>query len=78
MICPCKNCICLPVCKHKRYLKLVDGCTLITKYFPVFQSWTKRPQKKLLTIYNTIGPTKWSISYRYSSYKTYIWILEKY
>jgi hypothetical protein len=29
--CPCHNCICVPVCRHKEYFYLIDDCELLLK-----------------------------------------------
>ena len=30
--CPCYNCICVPVCRNKEFLELLQDCSLITDY----------------------------------------------
>jgi hypothetical protein len=59
--CPCENCICLVICKHKYYTSLVVECILIRNYLPGWNNWRKRSQKKLLKMYNVLQPTRWII-----------------
>ena len=30
--CPCKDCICLPICRHKNVDRLVKKCTLLDEF----------------------------------------------
>ena len=32
MKCPCKQCICVPICKHRVYNVLLNKCGLLKKY----------------------------------------------
>jgi len=27
--CPCKNCICIPICREKDYIKMIRNCSLL-------------------------------------------------
>lgn len=57
MKCPCENCICLPVCRHKKYYSLFIDCSLIKKYIPNHNSVLKKNKDKLEEI---MKPTYWS------------------
>ena len=35
MNCPCKDCICVPVCKLKDWTSLLSECDIINQYIPV-------------------------------------------
>jgi len=59
--CPCKNCICLSVCRHKYYTTMFNYCIFITDYLPYNGDWNSRSQTKLLKIYNILSPTKWNL-----------------
>lgn len=32
MKCPCEDCLCVPICRHKNYFSLFNSCRLIDKY----------------------------------------------
>ena len=34
MKCPCEDCICVPICRHKTYEKLIADCILVWNYLP--------------------------------------------
>ena len=29
---PCKECLCVPICRHKRYKALLDECSIVYGY----------------------------------------------
>lgn len=61
---PCKNCICVAVCRHKNYFTLTQ-CCLLHKYI---KSYNKGKFVNYLTlhyryiIYNILKPTKWVVN----------------
>lgn len=60
--CPCKNCICVPVCRNKGYVKVFIECGLIADYIPNFCNYDKRDQKRLEELRDTLTPNFWKIS----------------
>ena len=60
MECPCKNCICLPVCKYKKYYKLFTDCSLIEEYISDYNSALKRNKKHVYQLQKIMKPTRWS------------------
>lgn len=34
MKCPCEDCICLPICRYKRFSHLVGECSKVWDYLP--------------------------------------------
>ena len=32
MIIPCKDCLLIPVCRHKRYVQIMDDCSTVKTY----------------------------------------------
>lgn len=64
--CPCKDCICVPVCKHKVYNKLVSGCQIIKEelYFrgPVSDKIRrKRFTKAVVDVEKYLKPVSWRV-----------------
>ena len=57
MNCPCENCICLPVCRHKKYSRLFKDCSLIKEYIP----FGNRKKKYLYQIEEIMKPTCWRL-----------------
>ena len=57
MNCPCENCICLPVCKHKKYYNLFTDCSLIKKYIP----FGNRDREYLYQLEEIMKPTRWRL-----------------
>ena len=56
---PCKGCICIPICRNKGYLKLVDECELISSYLRTPRKASKERNYPLTVLYNTFKPTRW-------------------
>ena len=74
MICPCENCICISVCKHKHYVQLFINCILLKKYLPNYQDARKRSQNRLSNLYNIIQPTTWSVVKKQDSISNLLWV----
>ena len=61
---PCKDCICVAVCRHKNYFTLTQ-CYLLHKYI---ESYNKGNLIKYLTLkyryvmYDVLNPTKWVVN----------------
>jgi len=41
MKCPCKQCICIPICQSKNLWELVEECTIASKYLYVYDKTSK-------------------------------------
>jgi len=61
--CPCIDCICIPICRHKRYMNIFRECILLRTYEPGYCQSITRSKKMIQTIYDLILPTMWRISY---------------
>lgn len=65
MTCPCKDCICVPVCQHKKYFMLTK-CELIRDFIDT-ELLTARDVDDITnavhrrTIHETLKPTAWFI-----------------
>ena len=58
--CPCEDCICLAICRHKEYLKLFHDCELLRTENNFDRIYTKR-KVRLPTIQNVLNPTRWKV-----------------
>ena len=64
--CPCHNCICVPVCKHKKYFALTRGCQLIRDFIDHELSSTTEVSDiqnavHRRIIYESLKPAAWLI-----------------
>ena len=63
--CPCINCICIPLCRHKRYIKLFDDCSLWKDF--VGHKTDSDPEKikihrvRFIEFIQVLKPTRWYI-----------------
>lgn len=73
MKCPCKDCVCMAICRHKSYFKLVE-CYLLRPMYEGTPLDTNplvaphQPQKKAL--FQCLKPLRWKVDDRG-------WVLEK-
>jgi hypothetical protein len=59
--CPCEDCLCVPICRHKNYTSLFYDCSLIDDYTreKPFKAKMSSPRVKILE--DILKPSKWSI-----------------
>ena len=57
--CPCRECICMPICRNKSYLRLVHECELINSYLCTPCDASKKRNYPLKVLYNLFKPTRW-------------------
>ena len=57
--CPCKECICLPICRYKRYYQLFEDCKLVRDYDKKWCVVSVSDDPKHFIIYNILKPTLW-------------------
>jgi len=66
MKCPCQECICVPVCRYKKYEDLFDDCCLAYNYMSEVQSnhlvFVMR-DPKLRSIYEALNAVYWEYVY---------------
>ena len=60
MICPCKNCICLPICKHKEYYILFTDCSLLREYILNPLIVVNKHKEHTSQLYKILNPTHWT------------------
>lgn len=58
MKCPCEECLCIPICRHKIYVELVK-CSLIKKYLIEPLIFYTRPAKRMLKVEKYLNPISW-------------------
>lgn len=63
MKCPCEECICLAICRHKEYYMLFVDCSLITIYMDTVESITE-DTARFSSIRSTLKPTTWGDIWR--------------
>jgi len=54
---PCYNCICLPVCRHKKFHDLYFQCSILKIYF----SWLENDAYVYTWVEDVLKPTLWSV-----------------
>ena len=58
--CPCLNCICMPVCRHKMYPDLMKNCELVDTYVTAPEI---DKSYRIRTVYHMLyEPHLWDIS----------------
>jgi len=58
-ICPCVDCICIPVCKHKPFSFLFCDCILVDSYAPRYKQRHIRDAEKIMEIQEILKPMRW-------------------
>ena len=67
--CPCIDCICKPICRHKIYDDLFSDCYMVFDYgdkaafFGIILFTDITNNKELIKIYEELNPTKWEYVY---------------
>ena len=59
--CPCKECICLPVCKHKYIGVLFSECQLIEDYIPASSIYLAVNNERLYELEQVLNPEHWQL-----------------
>jgi hypothetical protein len=64
--CPCEDCLCIAICKHKEYAYLVHDCITVWKYITnipltTFEDDPYKINPYLVRVFNTLRPDKWII-----------------
>ena len=62
--CPCENCICIAVCRHKPYFQLFQKCILLRIYEPAYNVREQRDVTRIEAIYKILKPREWIYVYR--------------
>lgn len=59
MSCPCEDCLCVPICRHKVYVELVK-CSLVEKYLIEPLMYNVRPPKRVVKVEKILNPITWT------------------
>lgn len=64
--CPCEECICVPICRHKHYSQMVRDCIIIG--YHLYEEGDFSSKNRVRRFYSyldivryTLNPTKWSV-----------------
>ena len=62
MNCPCKECICIPMCRHMHFIDMRMKCELISEYLFERYTYIKKDdyQLRIESVSGFINPTKWT------------------
>jgi len=63
MNCPCKTCICIPVCRNKRFYELLNDCELLSEYDNDIFHAANRDWIKTRRIFNILNPVLWTLDF---------------
>ncbi len=63
MKCPCEDCLCVPMCRHKEYIRLTQ-CLLLKEYLIRPCNPTIRPTNRVRKLKEILQPTLWSYNFR--------------
>jgi len=64
---PCKQCLLIPICRHKSYHALVEECTLAFKYLRLSEdeivnhSINDCQTERIIKVEELINPTRWQL-----------------
>lgn len=67
---PCKDCLCVPICRQKQYYYLIEDCSILDEFLYLDKArfiegtsrMTTRKERfpeSLNEIYETLNPTTW-------------------
>lgn len=66
---PCKECLCIPVCRHKSYHELVSDCTPAADYVNLTEDEIvndedipEQQMRRIQDLENMLKPTKWTLT----------------
>jgi len=59
---PCKNCICVPICRQKHYSGMIAECSIIDKYIEHSCYALRRNQKIIEELEETLKPEVWTFT----------------
>ena len=62
---PCHECICVPICRHKSYIKVTHDCSRLISYFFGKTSSLAEPNKgywpKSEMVKEDLKPVRWGV-----------------
>jgi len=67
---PCEGCLCLPMCRHKRFYDMLGDCALLFKYDTKILEAHNRDPYKLMAIETLMKPSTWKYIIRFPNAQT--------
>ena len=61
--CPCENCICIPLCRHKHIHQLFRECSILHRYDPEYDNVEKRKKERLFHLQRIMKPSRWEFGF---------------
>lgn len=74
--CPCEQCVCLAICRHKTFPELFIDCDMIRKYEPHYKDGILK-RSHMLDIERILQPTIWKLYRSISRYYVIDEIVER-
>ncbi len=59
--CPCIDCICIPMCRHKHYLTVFMECSIAREYEPQYAAINRRNRDRLIQVQRELNSTRWGV-----------------
>lgn len=64
--CPCIECACRPICKHKDYPKLIKECDIVWEYISAIPYFSLTPKSRsfapqIKKVFDVLQPTAWEL-----------------
>jgi len=60
-IIPCKECLLIPICRHKHFIDMRINCQLISQYLlDEHRHKVHGYEERIREVYETLFPTRWS------------------
>jgi len=75
--CPCEDCICLAICKHKTYSHFINDCSTIEKWMEYPYSISATRDKAFKCLLPITRPTKWQVVSRHNIGGGYLRVIQE-
>ena len=61
VIVPCKECLLIPICRHKCFLSVFIECSISRDYEPDYAIINKRNRERLIQVSEALNSTRWYV-----------------
>lgn len=62
-ICPCVDCVCVPICRHKLFNDMISSCILVHEYLTDHRYISGVSAVMRHRVSETLKPTKWRVDH---------------
>lgn len=62
-LCPCVDCICVPICRHKLYNNMINSCALVHEYISDHRYTSGFNSVCRHRVFKTLNPSKWRVDH---------------